>query len=310
MRDYAKVVPKFWTGETGKAIRKKGPEGVVVAMYLMTSPHSNMLGLFYQPLLYMAHETGLGLEGATKGLQTCIEEGFCRYDDASEMVWVEEMAKFQIGSNLKAADNRCAGIQKEYDALQDNPFLYEFWLRYHPEYHLSDARGYEFYEGPSKPLPSQEQEQEQEQENQSSLRSDSSPQLALTGDASPPADLKARKAHRIQQISEQAQEAYNRLLAKPNGELAACAVLNKPRLKAVEKALPTCRAICLQLYGNERVTAAFWQALFETAADDDFHAGRARGGPGHENWKPDFEYLLRENVIAKLFDRAMSEAAA
>ncbi len=159
-----------------------------------------------------------------------------------------------------------------------------------------------------------------EDQEQSSLRSDSSsPEadssdpadpLALTAEPAPPADLRARKAQRIQRIAEDARDAYNRLLAKPNGELAACTVLNKPRVKAVEKALPTCRAICQQLYGNERVTAEFWQALFETAADDDFHAGRIPGGPGHENWKPDFEYLLREAVIAKLFDRAMSQGAA
>ncbi|OOW99260.1 hypothetical protein Xgly_03440 [Xanthomonas citri pv. glycines] len=148
------------------------------------------------------------------------------------------------------------------------------------------------------------------EEETSSLRSDSSASLTLTPPGTPPADLRKRKAERIQQIAEEAQAAYNRLLAKPNGELTACTVLNKPRLKAVEKALPTVRAICRQLYGNERVTAEFWTALFETAADDEFHSGRKPGGAGHENWKPDFEYLLRENVIAKLFDRAMTENAA
>lgn len=148
------------------------------------------------------------------------------------------------------------------------------------------------------------------EEETSSLRSDSSASLTLTPPGPPPADLSKRKAQRIQQIAEEAQAAYNRLLAKPNGELTACTVLNKPRLKAVEKALPTVRAICRQLYGNERVTAEFWTALFETAADDEFHSGRKPGGAGHENWKPDFEYLLRENVIAKLFDRAMTENAA
>ncbi|KAF1016205.1 MAG: hypothetical protein GAK31_01694 [Stenotrophomonas maltophilia] len=310
MRDYAKVVPTFWTGATGKAIRRRGSEGVVVAMYLMSSPHSNMLGLFYQPMLYMAHETGLGLEGASKGFQVCIEEGFCHYDEASEMVWVVEMAKYQIGSSLKASDNRCAGIQREYNGLQDNPFLYPFWRHYQAEFHLTNARG---GEAPSKPLASQEQEQEQDQEQEttSSLRSDSSPPLALTGGpASPPANLPERKAQRIRQIAEEARAAYNATLAKPHGLLPACTVLNKPRIKAVEKALPKVRQLCQRLFGNEKVTPQFWTLYFETAADDDFHAGRLPGGPGHENWTPDFEYLLRETVIAKLADRALSEAAA
>lgn len=144
----------------------------------------------------------------------------------------------------------------------------------------------------------------------SSLREESSPPLALDGDPPPPADLPTRKAQRIRQIGEEAQEAYNRILGKPTGLLSRCAVLNAPRLKAVEKALQTARPICQQLYGNERVTPDFWQALFETAADDGFCSGKGPYGNGHEGWRPDFEYLLREEVIAKLFDRAMTEAAA
>lgn len=106
------------------------------------------------------------------------------------------------------------------------------------------------------------------------------------------------------------QVLVNAILAKPHGLLPACTVLNKPRLKAVEKALPTVRQLCLRLFGNERVTPRFWQLYFETAEADDFHAGRQPGGPGHENWQPDFEYLLRETVIAKLADRALSEVVS
>lgn len=164
MRDYAKVVPTFWTGDTGKALRKRGSEAMVVGLYLMSSPISNMLGLYYQPILYMAHETGLGLEGARKGLEGAIAAGFCRYDEESEMVWIPEMAKYQIASELKATDNRCAGIQKDYDALPVNPFLGEFFDKYQTAFHLTKKRG---CEAPVKPLPSQEQEQEQEQKQDS-----------------------------------------------------------------------------------------------------------------------------------------------
>ena len=144
------------------------------------------------------------------------------------------------------------------------------------------------------------------EEDQSSLRSDSSPSLTLDGDPPPPADLKARKASRVQQIAEDAQAAYNRILGKPNGLLTTCTVLNKPRIKAVEKAIPTARQLCRTMYGNDRITPEFWAAYFEEASLDDFHSGRGPYGNGHENWRPDFEYLLREGVMAKLFDRAMS----
>ncbi|MGA0525084.1 replication protein, partial [Escherichia coli] len=77
MRDYSKVSPKFWMGRTGKELRKRGMEAQIVAMYLLTSPHANMLGLYYVPKMYIGHETGLGFEGGCKGIAWAIEAGFC-----------------------------------------------------------------------------------------------------------------------------------------------------------------------------------------------------------------------------------------
>lgn len=169
MRDYGKVSPQFWIGETGKKLREAGPEAQVVALYLTTCPHSNMIGLYYLPVMYMAHETGLGMEGAYKGLQRAIEAGFCSYDEASEVVFVHEMAKFQIADALKPTDKRCKGIQNEYDSVPENPFLSMFYEKYSTAFHMTKNRGETSAsssrnEAPSKPLASQEQEQEQEQD--------------------------------------------------------------------------------------------------------------------------------------------------
>ena len=68
-----KVSPHFWTNY-GKKLRQT-PEGLIVAMYLMTSPHANMLGLYYIPLLYIAHETGLALK-VSKGFKEPVKRGF------------------------------------------------------------------------------------------------------------------------------------------------------------------------------------------------------------------------------------------
>ncbi|EEV1606447.1 DNA-binding protein, partial [Escherichia coli] len=171
MRDYAKVSPRFWLGETGRELRKAGAEAQVVAFYLMTSPHANMLGLYYLPVLYLAHETGLGLEGASKGLKRAVEAGFCSYDHDAEMVWVHEMAAWQVGETLKPGDNRCTGVRNEYASLPENAFLSVFYDRYKTDFHLdvrrnnsrNSVRG---FEGAFKGLRSQEQEQEQEKEQE------------------------------------------------------------------------------------------------------------------------------------------------
>lgn len=169
MREYGKVSPHFWTGSTGKQLRQCS-ESLVVSMYLMTSPHANMLGLYYMPLLYVAHETGLGMEGASKGLQWACEAGFCSYDHASEMVWVHEMARFQIADKLKSTDKRSIGVQNEYNSLPSNPYLASFYDKYSQAFCMTEKRQNTVKkvvknEAPSKPLASQEQEQEQEQEN-------------------------------------------------------------------------------------------------------------------------------------------------
>jgi len=151
MRDYARISPQFWTGETGKAIKVLGSECQVVALYLLTSPHSNMIGLYYLPIQYICHETGSTLEGASKSLLSLNTIGFCDYDHNSEFVWVFEMARFQIGTMLKEADKRVKGISNTYESMQKNKFLGPFFDRYMDDFHLKNRRG---LVGASKPLRS------------------------------------------------------------------------------------------------------------------------------------------------------------
>jgi len=175
MRDFAKLLPQFWIGATGRKLHKSCPEATVVAVYLISGPQSNMLGLYYLPKMYIAHETGLGTEGAAKGLARAIEAGFCQYDDESETVFIPEMARFQIAERLEPKDNRCRWVQRAYDALPENPFLGMFYEKYASSFHLKRSRGKETQilspsEAPSKPLRSQEQEQEQEKDFDQEIR--------------------------------------------------------------------------------------------------------------------------------------------
>ena len=139
LRDYSKVSGQFWIGKTGKSLRGD-MQSQIVAMYLMTSPHSNMIGVFHCPSIYISHETGSPLEGATKALHRLCEGGFCTYDDDSEMVWVHEMAKFQIGEVLKPTDNRVKDIQKQYANLPEGRIKTEFFNKYSVAYCLENDK--------------------------------------------------------------------------------------------------------------------------------------------------------------------------
>lgn len=164
MREYAKVYPPFWTSGTGKFLRGD-PNSQLLSLYLITGPHGNMIGVFHCPLVYMAHETGMTIEGASKALTRLIEAGFCTFDEADEVVWVHEMAKYQIGRALSPNDKQVIGIRKQFEAIRQTKIRRGFWEKYREDFHLAaPVETGSPIEAPSMPHRSQEQEQEQEQE--------------------------------------------------------------------------------------------------------------------------------------------------
>ncbi|UQO04947.1 hypothetical protein L0Z13_11360 [Burkholderia multivorans] len=93
------------------------------------------------------------------------------------------MAVYQIADRLSPADKRSAGVQNEYNALPDNPYLARFFEKYSVAFNMTKKRGEKELmpspmQAPSKPHASQEQEQEQS-------RSKRKPIPTLTGWVSP-----------------------------------------------------------------------------------------------------------------------------
>lgn len=179
MRDYSKVSPRFWTGETGKEIRKLGAPTQVIAFYLFTCPSANMLGLYYLAMPTLCHETASPFEGALEALRSLENIGFAHYHTESEYVFVPNMAREQIGVSLKRKDNRHIAVLKELETLRKTPFFNAFVEMYRDAYELHDVKlGKPLaspsggpseplrspFTAPPKPLRSQEQDQEQEQE--------------------------------------------------------------------------------------------------------------------------------------------------
>lgn len=156
MRDYGTVASQFWVRGTGKELRGD-LEAQVVALYLMTSPHANMIGVFHLPVMYLAHETGLSEQGAIEALQRLAGKDFCTYED--EWVCVHNFAANQIGEELKAEDKRVKGVINELAKVPKGSCRDAFVSRYQVPFHLPGSP----LEAPSKPLRSQKQKQKQEQ---------------------------------------------------------------------------------------------------------------------------------------------------
>lgn len=139
MRNFGAVSPKFWNGNTGKALRSDR-DAQVVACYLMTCPLSHQTGIYYLPILMLSHETGIPMEGACKALRRLEIERFSVYSAETEWVWVREMALWQIGEPSSDGDKRIIGVQNYYRDLPDLPFLADFFDRYVHVYRLSIRR--------------------------------------------------------------------------------------------------------------------------------------------------------------------------
>jgi hypothetical protein len=160
VRDYGKVASTFWTGKTGREMRADR-EAQVVAMYLLTGPLANMIGLYHLPVALLSDHTGIPFKGASKALRRVCDTGFSRFEGVLEHVFVPEMAAYQIGEPLSVKDLRVKGIISMWQTYRKSPFYMDFHFRYAASFHLPDPSP---LEGASKPLRSQEQEQEQEQE--------------------------------------------------------------------------------------------------------------------------------------------------
>lgn len=132
MSYYGVIFPEFWTGATGRELRGRGgKEAQLLALYLASNRHANMLGLYHLLVDDVRHETGLSLKGIEKGFHVVHDATFATFDAATNFVWVRQMARFRLalknGGGLDQNDKRVLAINRLYHALDPNPFLGEFY---------------------------------------------------------------------------------------------------------------------------------------------------------------------------------------
>jgi len=137
MREYAKIVATFWTGETGGRLRGD-PEAQVLALYLFTCPASTMTGLYYLPLSTIHYEAGLDEPTVRRCFDVCSALNVAHYDYEAGIAWVPEMARYQLGDRLLERDKRTVGVVRQLTPFRRHPFYQAFLDRYSGVYCLSD----------------------------------------------------------------------------------------------------------------------------------------------------------------------------
>lgn len=79
------------------------------------------------------------------------------------------------------------------------------------------------------------------------------------------------------------------------------------RLPKVRELTPKRKAAIRRVWqaSPQRQTLDFAAAYFAECEDDDFLNGTGPYRNGHENWRPSFDYLIREDVVTRVFEQAM-----
>lgn len=146
MGQYGVLFPRFWEGTTGRALQTKGKDTVILAAYLTSNRHANMIGLYELPLVHLERELPV-LKGRIPILRAFHDLqvlAYATYDMGTEHVWVREMARIRVGLSLneplKRDDKRHGRILWHYTSLKPNPFLGPFFERYHEQLHLTAGR--------------------------------------------------------------------------------------------------------------------------------------------------------------------------
>lgn len=163
MRSYGKIPMTFWQA-TVKPWRGDA-EAITVALYLASSPHANMWGLFHCPIMFICYETGLSEKGASEALRRLSEGAYCTYDHDIEYVWVHEMAAIETAPELKPGDNRIKSAVKHLLQVPNSPLVHAFFQRYAIAFNLDEHPDLAYLrsplQAPLKALRSQEQGQGQ-----------------------------------------------------------------------------------------------------------------------------------------------------
>jgi len=132
-RKFAKVYPNVWKSEK---MRNVGPSAKLLAMYFLTSPSYCMVRIYEQPKELIRKHTGLSHEGLDQAFEELIRVGLVRYEDATEVVWVVDMAVSQV-SDGRLSESQEKGVLNELARLSIEcqfPFVDEFIEYYRERY--------------------------------------------------------------------------------------------------------------------------------------------------------------------------------
>ena len=111
---YTKVESRFWQDEK---MRDVSDEARYLMLYLLTSPHRNVLGFYFLPEPYACFDLGWTTEQFRERLEELLKKGLIKYDETAHVVLIKNFLKHNPLENqnqVKSAIKRLDEIPKTY----------------------------------------------------------------------------------------------------------------------------------------------------------------------------------------------------
>lgn len=281
MRDYGKVHTSFWTSSN---IRELSEDGRALAMYLLTSPHGTIAGVFRLPDGYACEDLQWEASRVREGFAELLSKGFANRCETTKWVWVikhfewnppenpnQKKSAAKVGSQVPAG---CAWKQ-EFMRVCGAFMGLESTEKSNPSETLSE------------PFLNQEQEQEQDKEAIASVGS---------ADRLPRCDTQS-----VVNLYHDTLPELPRVRLMTDGRRKAVSAFWRFVLTS-KKSDNTPRAT------NADEAMDWIGGYFTRARDNDFLMGRGGKAAGHEGWQCDFDFLLTEKGKKHVIEKTRESA--
>lgn len=163
MRDYGKVHTSFWISD---GMRRVSDDARLLALYLLTGQHTNMIGCFRLPDGYVSEDLNWTSERVSKGFNELSKNGFATRDFASKWVLIRNFMSWNPVEN----PNQGIAAMRLFSQVPDKSTVKPELARIMNDAiaHIGGAK-LKGSERVLEPFLNQEQEQEQEQEEENTL---------------------------------------------------------------------------------------------------------------------------------------------
>jgi len=115
---YTRIKSIFWNDEK---VKLWSDDAKLLALYLLTSPHNNILGCHVLPKLYISADLDWDIKRLDEAFHQLFSDGFIKYDETNRLLLIVNYLKhnpIENGNQAKAAEKQLAELPKS-PLLQD-----------------------------------------------------------------------------------------------------------------------------------------------------------------------------------------------